>query len=92
MAGGLGYFPTKVRANRVRTLPPPVATRLPTGCGCVVTACRRSHLGTALDIMRPDRVPVTLAWFRPALTLVSLVAFLVFGTLAVKRFRGQRPE
>src|SRR5512135_3233931 len=42
--------------------------------------------------MRPDRVPVTLAWFRPALTLVSLVAFLVFGTLAVKRFRGQRPE
>jgi len=28
----------------------------------------------------------------PALPLVSLVAFLVFGTLAVKRFRGQRPE
>jgi len=42
--------------------------------------------------MRPDRVPVTLAWFRPALKLVSLVAFLVFGTLAVKRFRGQRPD
>ena len=42
--------------------------------------------------MRPDQVPVTLAWFRPALALVSLVAFLVLGTLAVKRFRGQRPE
>jgi hypothetical protein len=23
--------------------------------------------------------------------IISLVAFLVFGTLAVKRFRGQRP-
>jgi hypothetical protein len=42
--------------------------------------------------MMPDRVPVTLAWFRPALTFVSLVTVLVFGTLAVKRFRGQRPE
>ena len=36
-------------------------------------------------------MPVTLAWFRPALTLVALVAFL-FGALAVKRFRGQRPR
>ena len=26
------------------------------------------------------------------LPLVSLVAFLVLGTLAVKRFRGQQPE
>src|SRR6516162_8025033 len=34
-------------------LPPPVATGLPTRCGCAVAACRRLLLGTALDIMRP---------------------------------------
>src|SRR5262249_38897696 len=37
----------------VRTLSLLVATGLPTGCGCAVTACRRSDLRTALDIMRP---------------------------------------
>jgi len=37
----------------VRTLAPPVATGLLTGCGCAVTACRLSHLGTALDILSP---------------------------------------
>ena len=37
----------------MRALPPPVATGLPTGYGCAVTACRRLPLGTALDIMRP---------------------------------------
>ena len=37
----------------MRTLAPPVATGLTTGCGCAVTACRRWLVGTALDIMRP---------------------------------------
>src|SRR5262249_38369301 len=69
-----------------------VAARLLTGCGCALTACRRSHLGTALDIIRPDRVPVTPAGFRPALALVSLVASLVLGTPAVKRSRGRPLE
>jgi hypothetical protein len=58
--------------HRGEDLPPPVATGLPTGCGCAVTAFRRSHLETALDIMRPDRVPVALVWFRPAFTLARL--------------------
>src|ERR1700726_1475510 len=32
----------------LRIHPPPVATRLPSGGGCAVTACRGSHLGTRL--------------------------------------------
>jgi hypothetical protein len=44
----------------------------PTACGCAATACRRSHLGAALDILRPgigacDPVVVpTSAYFEPA--------------------------
>jgi hypothetical protein len=33
-------------------------------------ASRRLHLGTALDIITAVRVPVTLIWFRPALTSI----------------------
>src|SRR5262249_37415051 len=43
------------KLSGVRTLAPPVAAGLPTGCGCAVTACRRLDLGTALDIMSPGK-------------------------------------
>jgi hypothetical protein len=32
---------------------PEIARGLPTGCGGAVTACRRTHPGTALDIISP---------------------------------------
>jgi hypothetical protein len=34
---------------------------------------RRSHLGTALDILRPGAGAVALVWFRPALITCTLV-------------------